>query len=450
MKRVYSVILAASVAAAVPAYVCAAPSLPANRESFPGPLYPESAGVRSGILESWLTAGTLEVSALDPVVVSDTNGFSYLVSRKRDAAAGLFEISVEPYNARSVRGKWSLFRRLSDGSPERIVLFPGPDEAVRLELRPSADSASSDKSRADLIVYGQYAARSVPVGLPFVRLYSLSLSDLYTLTETSIPWDLAAPDNTLYADIESAVAEIRDALPSLVYLDDGAFDEHGYPVLIRDGSAQDPQAVRNALANGQDIARVAGGVNCSGFAKWIIDGIVRPRAGSQLFIDPLKTPTAAPNTHFTEPYRESRDLFFGLDWTRNLASAVVSLSAGATVRPDESGVDVTVNPFSGASGYKPAVGYRMSELVPVLYWLAVRERGHLYLGAVSRERGTPPLRQYHHIAAFFPWFDSTGRFRLTVFESAAETESAEFVSRNADAWIHLVRVRAPEAGYFVP
>lgn len=446
MKRIYAAILAAVFSFAAHA----APQALSAQGFNAGPGYPESAAVRSGLIQSWLTAGVNEVLSLDPLVAADRGGLNFLVTHARNSAAGVFEIAVEPRDGDGPRGKWKLVRRLSDGLPERIVLYPCRDEAVRIELRPASADPERGKSWADLVVYGQYAAKSVPLGVPFVRLYNMSLAELQRLTIASFPWDLVFPDSERYGDIESAVAEIRSALPALVYLDDGAFDEQGFPVLIADGSAQKPEAVRIALAEGQDIAGVAGGVNCSGFAKWLVDGIIRPRAGTALRIAPLKTPTQAPETNFTEPFRESRDLFFGLDWTRNLASAAVSLTAGRTIKPDASGVDVISSPFAGASGYKKDVGYRASELIPLLYWLAVREPGHFYLGAVSRERGAPLLRQYHHVAAFFPWFDETGRFRLAVFESAVETESALFIARNSDAWVHLVRVRIPEAGYFMP
>jgi hypothetical protein len=242
---------------------------------------------------------------------------------------------------------------------------------------------------------------------------------------------------------------VRSRLGTLVYLEDGAFDEEGSPVLIASGARQDPQAVLQA-AGGRDLAGIAGGVNCAGFAKWVVDGMIRPITGGGIKLSPLRDRTASPETHFTEPFRQDRDIFFALDWSRHLARAAASLYQGSTVRPSRSGVDVTIEPFSGANGYERNVGYRARDLKALLFWLASTEPGHLYLGAVSTERGNPLLREYHHLIVFMPFFDDEGEFSCAVFESAEETGLDNVMTRNLDAWVHLARIRASERDRYEP
>ena len=147
---------------------------------------------------------------------------------------------------------------------------------------------------------------------------------MVSLTERTVPWELLSPDPLRYEGISKAVETIRSRLDRLVYLDDGAFNAEGRPVLISSGLEQNPKAVLEAAGTGRDLSRIQGGVNCSGFAKWIVDGMVRPEAGSGIRLETLTRPSLAPETGFTERYRDSRLIFFGLDWVRNLAAASVT------------------------------------------------------------------------------------------------------------------------------
>jgi len=412
--------------------------------------YPDSAAVRMQIADAWLGAELDLLSAFPSADYTDRYVQTFTVSQKKDTKAGFVAITVAPVVPDGMQGTWILYRRLSDGMGDHIRIYPERDADRYITLRPDGSDPAKGKTLLDLHIYGAFACRNIPVGLPFLMMYTATLTSIVRMTANTVPWNLLTPDTPRYRDLIAVSGIIRERLGTLVYLEDGAFNEKGEPVLILEGSPQDPKAVRLAMAPGQKQETVAGGVNCSGFGKWIVDGIISPRAGAGLYINPLKTATASPDNHFTEPWREKRDLFFALDWTRNLASAVVSMETGRTVKPDASGVDVTAEPFAGGTGYEKNVGYRAEEILSLLYWLAVRESGNFYLGAVSSERGAPLLRQFHHVAAFFPYFEPDGTFKVAVFESAAETPVTAFISRNAGSFIHLVRIRSPEAGYFQP
>lgn len=412
--------------------------------------YIGTAPVRETLFDSWLSTELSPLLAMRARETEDRYGRVFRVHQERDTKTGCLAVRIQAQDSAGVQGLWELLRRFSDGSPREIRIYPLNNPDIWISLVSADDRPESGRSLLNLMVYGSPVVSGIPVGVPLVRLYTMPLSDIMFMTRSVVPWALLHPDPDDYEAVRSAVDSIRSRLDTLVYLDDGAFDHEGNPVYIRDGSPQDPAAVLMALEPGQQVASIAGGVNCSGFAKWIVDGIIRPVAGSRLFIEPLKKQTDSPETHFTEPFRESRDVFFALDWTRQLASAVVSLSGKRTVLPAQSGVDVTAEPFPQLVQYVPGVGYRSDALEPLLYWLAVQEPGHMYLGAISRERGTPLLRQFHHIAVFLPYFTPEGHFSVAVFESAVETPLSLFASRNSDAYIHLVRIRVPEKGRFNP
>ncbi|HOT62378.1 MAG TPA: hypothetical protein PLU93_05895 [Treponemataceae bacterium] len=430
-------------------------------------LVPDSASVRSGIADLWLLDRIDAVAARPTETVRDGDGLAWRISAERMALTESLAVVVTPEISGSfpvpAQGTWALYRSRVDGMPEQIKIYPRDDATLFIRIRPDGPDPMKGRALLDVLAYGGYVRKDVPLGVPFIRLYTLPFDELVSMTRSTVPWELFDPDPTSYSAVREAVDILRSRLPSLIYLDDGAFNERGEPVLIVDGSPQDPRAILEALPPGAKPGEIEGGVNCSGFAKWVVDGIVFPRAGSRLRIEPLKGRTPSPETHFTEPFRESRDLFFALDWTRNLAAAAVSLNNRRTTRPADAGVDVSIEPFAltttrptgardavGFAGYQTNVGYQAEYLKALLFILASREPGHCYLGAISRERGDPQLRQYHHVAVFFPYFDEGGRFRVAVFESAVETPFETFVTRNAGAFINLSRVKLPESGYFQP
>ena len=218
----------------------------------------------------------------------------------------------------------------------------------------------------------------------------------------------------------------------------------------------------------QTRAEVSGGVDSAGFAKWIIDGMVRPVAGQGTIIESLKRATEVPKTHFTKPYIDTENVFFGLNWIRNLGAAALSLNLNRTVYPDSSGLDVTDCPFaltdaaafasarssarlpSSFLGYQQYAGYQVSYLLPLLYYLAVIEPDHFYLACINSVPVSTELRMYDRIAVLFPYFDGWGEFHVDIYENGEQIPVDEFIEKNKAAYAALVRVRAPEEGLFNP
>ncbi|AEF84378.1 conserved hypothetical protein [Treponema primitia ZAS-2] len=337
------------------------------------------------------------------------------------------------------QGSWVLTRRRDDGRSLRIRVFPQSDFNTYVQFRPF----SADKCVMDVVVYNSYIVDSLPLALPFERLYVLPLEEVLGLAKDKFPRRYFEPQLGAYRDIRTFINELREHIPELSFRDDGALDDQGQYVFINDLKAQDGEA----------------GLNCSGFAKWVVDGLLRPLTGERLSIAPLKAPFGKRGSSFTEPYEALRDPFFGLDWTRNLASA-----AGRALLDPAFGelpeIEVQDAPFSSVirrekqgsvvrtyPGYLPDAGFGIDGLQPLLYTLAINEPGRIYLASVSAEMDPAPrMRQHFHVAVLIPYFNEYGNFRVAVFESAEETSFNNFKTRYPSYYsVNLVRIPVESA-----
>jgi len=340
------------------------------------------------------------------------------------------------------QGSWVYARRKSDGAPLKIRVFPRSDPYTYVQFRP----LGKDKSQIDVVVYEAYVVRSLPIPIPFERLLVIPVEDALTAAGRSFPRRYFDPKPDDYQDVWSFVEGVRSRLPELSFRDDGAIDDQGRYVFIESMDAQDG----------------AVGLNCSGFAKWVIDGILRPLTGSFLPIAPLKAANGDRGSSLTTPYEESRDPFFGLDWTRNLASqANTVLRSPQYSSLDE--IEVRRAPFSSViirgpgnnaqrtyPGFLLNAGFGIEGIHPLLYTLAIDEPGRIYLASVNNELNTPAprMRQHFHIAVLVPYFNEYGVFQTAVFESAEETSFIPFKNRYPGHYVNLVRI--PVEGEFRP
>ncbi|WP_245535030.1 hypothetical protein [Leadbettera azotonutricia] len=361
------------------------------------------------------------------------------------------------------QGSWVLTRSRSDGAPTRIRIFPRSDPYVYIQFRPF----SLDKCQMDVVLYDGYIVRSLPLPISFERLYTLPVEEALASAGDKFPRKYFEADPDMYRDQRAFVSAVRARLPSLDFRDDGAIDSRGDYVFINTLESQ-----ISRIEKGQPPE----GLNCSGFAKWVVDGILKPLTGELLPIPPLKEPFGNRGDSFTEPWERARDPFFGLDWCRNLASrAGAVLRSPAFAALEE--IEVRRWPFSQVMtrspdgnrivsypGFLENAGFGIEGLHPLLYTLAIDEPNRIYLAAVNTEtgdpttarnpRGLPRLRQYFHIAVLVPYFNEYGNFQVTVFESAAETsftgETAftGFKSRYPGHFVNLSRV--PVDGKFEP
>jgi len=400
---------------------------------------------------------TEQLESGERVQVSSTEGrdeIMVLLSREliRGRIASDTNISAERRGTGQypgwAQGSWMLTRRKDTGAGTLIRIFPRSDQYTYIQFRP----LDSEKCFLDAVLYRGYLVRSVQIPVAFERLYTMQLRDILKLAEEKVPMHYFNPQPQLYQNHRRFVSQVRAAISAegLRFADDGAIDENGNYVFIETLQRQNP---------------ASRGLNCSGFVKWLIDGILRPVTGERLPITPLKAPFSERGSSFTANWEQRRDPYFGLDWIRNLASEANGILRSASyknldefeVRKDNFSLimvgenrNFTPQTYPGFLG---EAGYGVEGLHPLLYTLAIDEPFSFYLAAVNTEigapvtadnpRGSPRLRQYFHVAALVPYFDETGAFRVVVFESASETSFAAFRTRYPGHFVNLVQIPIP-------
>ncbi len=317
-------------------------------------------------------------------------------------------------------GSYIMKRNLGDGRYVQVKIFLRGDPGSYVRLYPQGE-----RSRMDLYLYDSPIYRDVLLPVPFVQLLTEPFASLVRLTSGKIDWSLVFPDtgDGGYRDVQGMVERLRTRLPDLGDSDDGAMDADGAFVYI---DSLDPQALQS-------------GFNCSGFAKWVADGIYQPVTGRLLSISELKRkPLETRGNGWSSRKEEERDPYFGLDWSRNIASALREMEG---FPPGVESADVREVPFFD---YIEDVGYPIEHLRVIMHSLAVREPGFFYIGSVNREFGSAPvLRQHVHVAVFFPYFED-GNFRMVVMERNRETLPEAFIGRYRADYVHLVRVKTTQ------
>jgi hypothetical protein len=281
----------------------------------------------------------------------------------------------------------------------------------------------------EVFLFGVAVARRAQLPLSFSSLLTSPFARVVELSRPQVRWELLLWRGEPEADRHQGevIHRIRSALGRLREADDGALDEEGRYVRIADGSLQGP----------------AGGLNCSGFAKWVVDGFYGPlSSGRSTGVAELKRrhPELRGN-RWSERYEQARDPYFGLDWARNLASAL-----GRAYGEAENGLESNDVRRLEYLEYREDVGYPVEELELALFLAAEREPGSFYLGSLNREMaglpGQPVLRQHYHLAVFLPYFTAGGEFRVGVFDLNRESSLEDIRSRFAGHFVHLQRLAA--------
>lgn len=372
-------------------------------------------------------------------------------------------VSEKIFSADSA-GSWILVRDKKSGTPILIRYYFAKDSEVYVQFRPNKKKSCF----ADMIIFDSYAARAVPLGIPFEKFYTASFAEIQELTKRTLPWNYVVAAKSLsqsesqnfktydgiYDDVLVMIQSIRENLGDIVYLDDAMYDERGEPVSLETG--------RSRIISEENKDRLT---LCSqGFVKWIVDGIVEPLAGSYLRREPLLAETVKLQpTGYQGIKAASYNINSALDWTRNLAAAALSVVAKKNILYKDSGVDVTVEPFAAritekgvlnTAGYIKNAGYRITYLKQLLYVLAATNPDYFYLAAIRQTdaSGKIDTRVFNECAAIFPYFDVTGSFRAVVFYDGIEYTLDEFcdaclASGAGDVFVHLVRVRTTAKYY---
>ncbi len=423
---------------------------------------PDSSEIRIGLEEQWFTAPLSQVRMNAPEIRANNNGEKFQIRLEENEST--FNVFVSPralikvnvYSDKGMysedqelypgdaAGSWVLIRDKRNGKPLRIRYYFVKNSEVFIQFTPQGKIAL-----ADLVIFGHYAARGVPTGMPFEKFYSASFEDVMNITETKLPWSYVLADPQQYNGIKQMIAVIREKLPSITIVPDAMYDERGDLVHISNGK-------KFEKAEKADIPENNIVLSSAGFVKWIADGIVEPMSGGLLKRDPLIKETVEVKDNGRQGVLSQKyDLFFSLNWVRNLASAVVSVYAGKTYMFNQSGVDVTVNPFASSITEKGVAntvtfvensGYTVEVLNSLFYVLASTEPGTLYFGAI---RGTdrtvsPEIMAFNECVAFFPYFQDDGGFACNVFMNGREMTLENFCYYYAGDFVYLTRVKSSE------
>ncbi len=321
-------------------------------------------------------------------------------------------------------GNYIIKRSLSTGEFVQIKVFLRGEAGSFVRLFPL-----KRRTVMDVYLFGQPLYRHVVLAMPLQYFISAPFSRIVALSAATVDWAALLESGPEERGEPELVARIRATLPRLPDRDDGALDARGRFVLIADGSEQQGEV----------------GLNCSGFSKWVVDGMFFPLTGRYLEIAPLKKKhLESRGNRWSARFEEERDPYFGLDWTRNLAVSLNAAWSGVRGGPED--YDVRSVEFLR---YYEDVGYPLAQLRLALFLDYRRNPGSFYLGSLNREYGKDPvLYQHFHVAVFFPYFSADGRFRVAVFERNEESSLESLQGRYPDSFVHLVRL--PRGSSFVP
>jgi len=329
-------------------------------------------------------------------------------------------------------GTFIIKRSLVDGSFLQAKIFVQNDPSCYLKLFPE-----EDRTAMDIVLYGESFQTDVILPVRFADLLTSPFSQIIEMSRSSVDWSevMAPVQGPGDMRLQQIAQTLRSRLRTLRDMDDGAMDSDGRLVFI---------------ATGKPAPSGLGGFNCSGFAKWVIDGFYSPLTGSLTNIDTLRSRDSdLLGRAWSAKFEEEQDPYFGLDWSRGLARALAEARTGQMPGPEA--LDVTV---SDRFTHVKDVGYRVEDLPGLLYFLARSRPGTIYLGSVNaRSKGAPEgasmlLRHHHHVVVFLPFFDEDGGFHAVVMERNKETGVPSLIRRYKGEYINLVR--ADSSGQFDP
>ena len=275
----------------------------------------------------------------------------------------------------------------------------------------------------DVYMFSKLVKKNQPYYFPFESLTNMSTTSLLSLLddeslkkETLITVDDLEVKQTL---IEKIILPALD----LEYNEDGAINEFGKFVNIADEKEQSGEK----------------GVNCSGFVKEVVDNYIRLEKPDfkRLPIDDLKKKRIFEREK--NPYRnieDEYDLFFGLDWAKNLSDKINEYYDYKVIKAEELDDDENLE-------YYEYLGYQVKNLKEILFRDQNKDSRYFYILAFNKLRTTlPTAPAYYHLAIVFPIFGNS-HFFLRTFESAEETNFGKLIERHKDEKVVIIKIPLP-------
>ncbi len=388
--------------------------------------FPENTEVRQQYYRQMTGTNEEALSLLPDYIVIESTGVrvNFFTVREGGNLYFCFSHGQDLSYEKGVKGSYIIKRSLDNTDDinmgiTQIKIFYKNDDNSFLRLR----KGTGNESVLDIELFGRLIQSNIRVPLSLAELAGSSFSRLAELTSNYVDWNFYISDyRKLYGRDVRVLSETID--PLLGFLrdrDDGSIDRDGSFVYIDSLELQEGE----------------GGLNCSGFAKWVIDGIYKPVAGTNIDINYLKEKHFELRGNKWSQRLEELDPYFGLDWTRNLAYEILKLT-----EPEAPVTAVDVRNLRYHE-YKENIGFPVSDIKTVLYELAVKYPQNFYLGSLNSKSDEPPyLRMHTHTVVIFPYIDMKGDFQTDIY-SRNEKISLEFLKTNwKDNFIHLVKVEA--------
>lgn len=405
---------------------------------------PDSSDLRTKYFEQWFNIDTVELLNMPTQILVSSTGAVFRVSMVD--LGGEVGISVVPRKfdytfENQASGAWHLYRDKITGDITRIIYFFQEDSDVFVQIRPG-----NPKNKLDFIIKGAYAAKNVPFGLSFNQIIRLSFFELYQNTKQVLPWHFVRTNLYNYINIRDMIEIIRDTLPIFEYVDDATYDENADSIFASTGEKR-----------AETPAKIA--VDSKGFVKWLVDSLLFSVNNELIDMKTVsKSTVVTENSRFADNYA-ANNTYITLDWTRNLANHMVSFTSGRSISEQQAGINVMHDFFYAYAGgfeghesisYLEDAGYPMGILPAVLYVMSVQHPSYFFLGAVRKSipGDGESTFAFDEAVAFFPHFDSSGKFKVVVFGSGAELDFDEFCKINSENMVHLVCVKASDR--FVP
>ncbi|HAK44690.1 MAG TPA: hypothetical protein DCO79_02050 [Spirochaeta sp.] len=392
--------------------------------------FPENHEARTRMREL-ITAPTSDVLSVGEQLIEQLTDGSIVSFKVRVQNDSFYQLFINESNGRYPiysKGTYIIKRNLEDGKFIQIKVFLKNHTECYVRLYPL-----DDRAMMELVLYGKTIYSDVNLPFSFADVLVEPFSEIIDASAGIIDWDLIFPDTAsyLYEDKNKLSKEIRANLSLINDVDDGAMDYDGTFVYIDDLSPQ--------LKNSQ-------GFNCSGFVKWVGDGLYWSETGDYMSISDLKSKHLEQRgNRWSARHEDDRDPYFGLDWTRNIAVSIAEEQRKTEL--DYKSADVRDVPWAT---YTEDIGFPIEELKLIMYYLAVNEPQNIFLASVNESWGKEPILQQHiHTAVLVPLIDSAGGFKDQIFERNFESSADLLAERYPDAHVHLTRIKTG-AGFNFP
>ena len=398
----------------------------------PEPVFPENTEIRQIFYDQMTGTNKVAVSTLPEWRVIEETGvrvnFFTTIESHDDGKYIYFSFSHKSdleFDKGSI-GSYIIKRSLDEYDNinfgiKQIKIFYKNNDNSFIRIIPAVDN---NESLMEIQLYGKIMQKDIRVPLCLAGLSKRSFAELANLTSNYVDWNFYISDyKKLYGDDVRALA--NTIAPLLYYLkdkDDGAINQAGNFVYI----------------NSLNLQTENGGLNCSGFVKWIADGLYKASTGQNIDITYLKEKHYnLRGNKWSEKLETEKDPYFGLDWTRNLAYEILKLH-----EPEAHLSSVDVNSLHYET-YRPNIGFPLENIKTVLYELAVTNPHDFYLGSLnSKSNEAPYLREHTHVLALFPYIDKLNNFQVVVYSRNEKISLDYLKSHWKDNYIHLVKIEA--------